>query len=132
DNDGNGFTDCNDFSCSMSDDQAILDLCASTAENTLETCSDGIDNDGNGFIDCNDFSCTSMGLDEAAEIAAYCANLPSETSLAECTDGMDNDGNGFIDCDDFSCSRSMVREIADYCAELQENTFEKCKDGIDN
>ena len=35
DNDGNGFVDCGDFSCSKNPDQAVVDYCASIAENTL-------------------------------------------------------------------------------------------------
>ena len=70
DNDGNGFTDCNDFSCSMSTVQEVFEYCASLAENTLERCTDGEDNDGNGFIDCNDFSCSRA--DDPA-VVAYCA-----------------------------------------------------------
>ena len=32
DNDGNGFIDCNDFSCSRSEDQEILDACENQVE----------------------------------------------------------------------------------------------------
>ena len=44
DDDGNGYTDCEDFACA--DDEA----CA-------EDCTDGIDNDGDGYTDCDDFYC---------------------------------------------------------------------------
>ncbi|MEZ4287503.1 MAG: hypothetical protein R3A47_05035 [Polyangiales bacterium] len=29
-----------------------------TDENSVATCSDGVDNDGDGYIDCDDFSCS--------------------------------------------------------------------------
>ena len=46
--------------------------------------------------------------------------------------GKDNDGNTYIDCGDFSCSGSPDPKIVAHCAEVLENTFEKCNDGIDN
>jgi Ca2+-binding EF-hand superfamily protein len=99
DNDGNGFTDCADFSCSRSMDMAIVDFCRSRAEDTLARCMDEIDNDGNGFVDCEDFSC-SRSMDPA--IVMMCAER-GEGTFARCKDGRDNDGNGFVDCADFSC-----------------------------
>ena len=44
DNDGDGFTDCDDFDCDNACDES-------------QNCFDGIDNDGDGFIDCDDFDC---------------------------------------------------------------------------
>ena len=54
DNDGNGHTDCDDFSCQ--DDPAIT-VCG-PGENTDAKCSDNLDNDGDGHIDCEDFNCS--------------------------------------------------------------------------
>ena len=45
DNDGDGFTDCEDADCEGDSD------CA------LEICNDGIDNDEDGFTDCDDADC---------------------------------------------------------------------------
>lgn len=56
DNDGNGFTDCDDFACS--DNDAVTVCAPPPAEDTDAACSDGIDNDGDGFIDCEDFDCS--------------------------------------------------------------------------
>ena len=53
DNDGNSFTDCDDFACAQNPDPAICP----DVEKSEAACSDGVDNDGNGFVDCNDFSC---------------------------------------------------------------------------
>jgi len=77
DNDGNGFTDCADYSCSRlntfcnSSNPALdrpgcnreaVEYCVNLVkpavpENTEELCSDGIDNDLNGLIDCDDPAC---------------------------------------------------------------------------
>ena len=48
DNDGDGFTDCDDFDCD------------SDPNCNNEICDDGIDNDGDGFTDCEDFDCNSF------------------------------------------------------------------------
>ena len=50
DNDGNGFTDCDDFSCSRNPDVTVCG--PRDPEDNDEACSDGIDNDSNDFIDC--------------------------------------------------------------------------------
>jgi hypothetical protein len=74
DNDGDKYTDCNDFDCC-----ALID-CKTTApdsscakkgsggsggssgvkENTVELCSDKLDNDGDKYIDCDDFDCCAV------------------------------------------------------------------------
>jgi hypothetical protein len=126
DSDDDGFTDCNDFSCSMNTDPAILELCASMQEGSLETCSDGEDNDGNGFIDCADFGC-SMSEDPA--VLALCEEQ-EESTVAECSDGEDNDMDGFADCADFSCSMSEDPELQALCP--SEDTVEACSNGVDD
>jgi hypothetical protein len=104
DNDGNGFTDCDDFGCSRSGPPEVVERCGGggtgEAEDDLETCFDGIDNDGNGFTDCNDFSCSRSG---PVEVREACLEA-GERSFEKCNDGIDNDGNGFTDCEDFSCT----------------------------
>ncbi|MCS6856650.1 MAG: hypothetical protein NZM37_02965 [Sandaracinaceae bacterium] len=110
DNDGNGYTDCQDFSCSREDRGAspeAVAYCMSIAENTIEKCSDGVDNDNNGYVDCADFSCSRSSND----VAAFCA-ARGERSFSRCKDGIDNDQNGYTDCQDFSC-REFVEEIID-------------------
>ena len=59
DNDGNGFTDCDDFGCSRNPNVHVCNEApAGDAENTNAACQDGIDNDGNGFTDCDDWGCS--------------------------------------------------------------------------
>jgi hypothetical protein len=48
DNDGDGFTDCDDTDCAEEPE------CEVTAE---EICDDAVDNDSDGFTDCDDFDC---------------------------------------------------------------------------
>ncbi|HAN31308.1 MAG TPA: hypothetical protein DCQ06_06880 [Myxococcales bacterium] len=128
DNDGNGYTDCNDFSCNKSTDQAVIDVCNGAKEDTLEKCKDGIDNDGNGFLDCADFSCSEN--DDPA-VVTYC-DEKAENTLEKCQDGVDNDGNGYMDCNDNACSKSNNFKIYEYCASLQESSEAKCTNGIDD
>ena len=64
DNDGNGYVDCGDFSCSQSDDINVAQVCQESitamgsAAEANQKCDDGIDNDGDGFTDCNDWDCS--------------------------------------------------------------------------
>ena len=56
DNDGDGFTDCKDFSCSLN---PSVTVCKGTPgpENNNTACSDGKDNDDDGYVDCADYDC---------------------------------------------------------------------------
>ncbi len=98
DDDGNGLTDCEDVQCANSA------WCCSQAERAAACCTDGIDNDGDGLTDC--------------ESDPDCA-------LACCSDGMDNDEDGLTDCDDPDCAASpdCCGPSAEACA---------CDDGADN
>ncbi|MBU1220568.1 hypothetical protein KKF34_02960 [Myxococcota bacterium] len=104
DNDGNGFTDCEDFAC-------IGDpACPPKAENTNDLCSNSTDDDEDGMIDCADPSCS---------------NHPDVTLCKEssCDDGADNDGDGYTDCEDWDCANDTA------CAgEFEQN----CTDGLDD
>ena len=102
DDDGDGFTDCEDRDCSLTST-----VC--TPEDSAVTCADGKDQDGDGFIDGSDDDC-------------------SESTVEACTDGLDNDGNGFVDCGDWGCSQNEELELD--CP--KEDTDELCSDGVDN
>ncbi|MFO0607432.1 MAG: MopE-related protein [Polyangiales bacterium] len=60
DNDCNGYTDCDDRSCSCTGAcrPFRMGCVCSGAEATNATCGDAVDNDCDGFIDCVDFDCT--------------------------------------------------------------------------
>ncbi len=122
DNDCDGYADCNDYSCkggNSKDSKATPESIAyceitgntnliKTDENTLETCSDGIDNDGDGYIDCNDYSCNGNGTSKDSqatpEAIAYCSiSEEKENTEEKCSDNRDNDLDGLIDCDDPNC-----------------------------
>lgn len=156
DNDCDGYTDCADYSCKggKSKDsvatQEAIDYCTSlefpygkviTEENTLATCSDGIDNDGNGYIDCADYSCSRSGDEEAI---AYCTIVEEDEKSEEaCSDKRDNDLNGYIDCDDPSCASTAYCQNAvpeprltlnpgETADQLKQAQILSCTDGIDN
>jgi len=60
DNDGDGYTDCDDYDCSRNDNLTICNDNATTqdTEDTDQKCSDGLDNDGDGYTDCHDYDCS--------------------------------------------------------------------------
>ena len=64
DNDMNGYTDCQDFSCRTSDDPNVVAACQESIALPMQgitpddQCSDGIDNDNDGFVDCQDWDCS--------------------------------------------------------------------------
>ena len=69
DNDGNGRTDCADFTCWFSDE------CRDCGdENTPDLCSDGSDNDCDWMSDCDDPDCQALGEDVC----------PTECTPGEC------------------------------------------------
>ncbi|MEZ4444800.1 MAG: hypothetical protein R3B72_37340 [Polyangiaceae bacterium] len=116
DNDGNGYTDCQDFSCdgsrapSAEERNALIEYCDDTLERTYDKCTDGIDNDGNGYTDCGDFSCRNsndpdvqIACQESVRIEAPWPH-PDVTPDDHCSDGLDNDNDGYVDCDDWDCS----------------------------
>ncbi|MEM1033541.1 MAG: hypothetical protein AAGN82_24615 [Myxococcota bacterium] len=139
DNDGNGFADCDDFSCQVatltaSDGTLVPNT---VCEISVELCADGLDNDGNGFADCQDRRCDD---------APNC-----EGNYATCFDGEDNDGDGSVDCEDRGCSgepggaalisvfgSAEGRAVAQDCSALDPSgpeegqDLDECRDGIDN
>ena len=130
DNDGDGFSDCNDSDCSGSavcqpqseicfdiidNDNDNLSDCSdpdcfssSSCQTPAEICFDTTDNDADGLVDCGDDDCT---FDPVCQLQAEI-----------CSDILDNDGDGLIDCNDSDCI-----DIAP-CLEQAE----VCSDGIDN
>jgi len=146
DNDGNGFGDCQDFSCQVSaftNPDPMGDPIPNTVcELNVELCADGLDNDGNGFADCQDRTCDD---------APNC-----ESTYETCFDGIDNDGDGSTDCNDRGCfldpnpprfgnppsalfaafGSPLGRALAQDCAAVrgpeEGQTPDECNDGIDN
>ncbi len=95
DNDGNGYTDCQDFACSRN---LGIFSCGNAAvyENSPAACTDGRDNDGDGLIDCADPDCAKNPYHQV------CPPLLRESLCA--THG-DSDGDGYFGCDDLDCLR---------------------------
>ena len=85
DNDGNNFTDCDDFACSG------LGNCKETAGACVAAgncCSDGIDNDGNTFTDCEDFACSG----DATHPADPACVVAGAVSIQDVQDGTHGPG----------------------------------------
>ncbi|MEM6295180.1 MAG: hypothetical protein AAGA54_28170 [Myxococcota bacterium] len=119
DNDDDGFTDCEDFSCSMN---PAVTVCGSP-ENTDAACDDGIDNDDDGYYDCEDFDCDGTapcegggeegggeegGGEEGGDPGEWTCNM----AYYDAADGCDC-GCGIPDPD---CT-SNTADVCDYCAE---------------
>ena len=114
DNDGNGYVDCADFSCSADGPPEIVDACLAKAENTADKCNDGVDNDDNGFVDCADYSCVNADNLSTRQACQESLALLDADADGRCMDGKDNDGDGFLDCDDWDCSHNpLVTVCAD-------------------
>ena len=130
DNDGNGFIDCNDFSCSQSDNPDVLALCGTPEgggvdpEAARASCSDGIDNDGNGYVDCADYNCRNAEdafVRQACQESVYRPEFGGIAAGAQeaakangfCEDGLDNDGDGYTDCADWDCSWNPLVTVCD-------------------
>lgn len=127
DNDGNGFTDCEDLACERvrpcCEERGTCpsEACTPEAvgpENTAERCSDGCDNDSDGFTDCEDLKCR-----------AFCG---VERSNPMCANGVDDDNNRFTDCIDRQCLDARMTPAIGLEVCLSERNNAHCSDGIDN
>jgi hypothetical protein len=129
DNDGDKFTDCDDFDCCVHvncKEVAPDSSCAKkgtggsgggsgTPENTVEACSDKQDNDGDKFVDCDDFDCCDLVDCKTTAPDSSCAKKGTggsgggsgtpENTVEACSDKQDNDGDKFVDCNDFDCCK---------------------------
>jgi hypothetical protein len=130
DDDCNGFTDCNDFSCSRADAGTVTVCDAGTtprdagpctrtgAENTAAACGDGQDNDCDGFTDCNDFDCRNCNVPSCfrnggvqLRDGGVCMCTGMENTTAACSNRQDDDCDGFVDCADFDCTRADAGQV---------------------
>ncbi len=73
------------------------------AENTVASCSDGLDTDIDGAIDCLDSGCSAVPACLPPPPDLTEDQCPLGTVDACCSDNTDNDGNGFQDCADAAC-----------------------------
>lgn len=80
DNDGDGYTDCDDSQC---------DMIGGCPMSTEADCGDGFDNDQDGKIDCQDSNCGAASYNGIYLEKLNC-EFPKELS---CNDGVDNDGD---------------------------------------
>ncbi len=93
DNDGNDYTDCDDFSCSRNPSVIV---CASLSlyESTPTLCTNGKDDDYDGRVDCADPDCFKNPF----------VNVCVQPKVEDrCGEGIDGDGDGYFDCDDNDC-----------------------------
>ncbi|GEM_PF-3496823 len=108
DNDGDGYIDLNDFSCSSSSDD--------DETNPKSACQDGLDNDGDGLVDLADGGCNNT--QDNSEVGGL---VPPQ-----CNDGLDNDSDGLVDLADPGCSSASDND------ETNVVILSQCSDGIDN
>jgi hypothetical protein len=117
DNDGDNFTDCDDFDCKGT-------VTCASPENSDALCSDGMDNDTDTIdgmdlmlVDCEDPSCHGH-----PDVTVCMEGM----TPAECTDNQDNDQDGYTDCDDKDCVVALL------CDATQETGMVECTDTLDN
>ena len=91
DDDGNGYTDCDDFACSRN---LAVSVCPGGYENSPEECADGVDSDGDALTDCEDPDCAENPFHEVC---------PPEAPETGCLSGVDEDGDGLTGCEDTDC-----------------------------
>ena len=112
DNDGNGYIDCDDRTCTYT---TSVTLCGeeASAESSPGACIDGRDNDGDGYVDCQDYDCFWNGDigtcdrddDGFTPNQGDCLDHPDVTlsTVASpqvpelCGDGQDNDCDGSVE-----------------------------------
>ncbi len=157
DNDCDGFSDCQDFSCQtcgvpvclqdggLNRGDAGFCVCRGP-ENTNAACMDGVDNDCNGFTDCRDFSCSrpdggamvnvcdSGTSTDASVDGGRCDSSSPENTAEACRDGIDNDCDGFMDCRDRDCScvGTCGPNVQGCTCMGPEDNNAACTDGRDN
>lgn len=102
DDDGDGFTDCDDSECTNAlnctaqcgngqcEAGETATSCPADCSVANEICNNQMDDDGDGFTDCDDADCTS---DPACQ-----------GSGEICNNQIDDDGDGSIDCADSDCT----------------------------
>ncbi|MBO6940154.1 MAG: hypothetical protein JJ863_34600 [Deltaproteobacteria bacterium] len=79
--------------------------CASSPENTMAACSDGVDNDCDGAEDCADSECSGVcPCSDLCSDGGSCTFTGPENTEARCSDGVDNDCDGAADCSDSQCT----------------------------
>jgi hypothetical protein len=93
DNDDNGYTDCEDFSCSRNPSVFVCGA-DSVYESTPDLCANGMDDDGDGRADCADPDCYKNPFH------AVCDKPRAET---DCAGDGDGDGDGAVGCADADC-----------------------------
>lgn len=96
DNDDNGYTDCDDFSCSRNPSVFVCGA-DSVYESTPNLCANGSDDDGDGRVDCKDPDCFKNPFHDV------CDKPRSDTDCVK-----DGDGDGQVGCDDLDCRIDVV------------------------
>jgi len=103
DNDGDGYSDCDDWDCAL--DTTSSNNCGQyyspggSEIDIANSCDDGYDNDMDYYYDCDDSDCAG---DSAC---SYSSGGGWET---DCSDGLDGDGDGDVDCSDSDCAYDSV------------------------
>ena len=93
DDDGGGYTDCDDFSCSRN---IAVSVCGHQAryEGAANRCGNDGDDDGDGLVDCDDPDCEKNPFHDAC---------PALVPEQDCAGDTDTDGDGLAGCDDTDC-----------------------------
>ena len=110
DDDGDGFTDCDDPDCNNHVLCTPEAQCANDLDDDYDGLTDCFDPDCDGSSNCVEFDCGD-GMDDEPDGLTDCAD--PDCALAAgcfefvCTDLVDDDDDGFTDCDDDDCATAL-------------------------
>jgi hypothetical protein len=117
DNDGDGFTDKDDYACRLNG-PSHNDESSPKAQ-----CENGIDDDNDGKTDRDDPGCIHPN---SGQYHPYLDKEGVDVSKLQCSDGVDNDSDGFTDGSDFACSSTDGNHNDESSPKAQ------CEDSLDN
>ncbi|MBP9850911.1 MAG: DUF11 domain-containing protein, partial [Candidatus Peribacteraceae bacterium] len=118
DNDNDGATDLQDFSCQNNPNDT-------DETNPKAQCQDGLDNDGDGKTDIADPRCHTDNNASNPNSFNPQDNDEFPADVTQCNDGIDNDNDGATDLQDFSCQNNPNDTD-------ETNPKAQCQDGLDN
>ena len=131
DNDDNGYTDCADFSCTMSMDQSILDYCASVRRRTRSTPATTA---RTTTTTATPTATTSPApCRPTQQIARLLRRSARRDTLEKCSNGDGRRRQRVPPTARTTRARVVGPEVFDYCADdSRDHARDRCTDGIDN
>lgn len=122
DNDGDGYFDCIDYSCSRNPNVTVCNSPPPTPsfEDSNAACSDGVDNDHDGYFDCDDYDCSrNPNVTICASANETCAQCVTRVSSGACASQLSACG-GNVSCQAYT-------QCVDACASGNATCYSACR-----